>query len=132
MITQTIYLLASCIAVIAMVPQIRQLLVTKQSDELNMSTWATWAVCQFASLNYAASIKATPYIIVSIAWLGFYGAMVFLIIKYRSKSPEESRAWNTWRTRGELLSVQVKVFSRKLLVYRPKSHFDETWGDRKG
>jgi uncharacterized protein with PQ loop repeat len=81
------YLIASLIAVIAMVPQIKQLLITKQSDELSLSTWSAWAGCQVVSLLYGFSIGAFAYIIVNFVWIAFYILMVALIIRYRIKKP---------------------------------------------
>lgn len=80
---QILYLLASFIAVAATIPQVKQLLITKESDELSLSSWSTWGVCQVMASVYAASIGAWPYVIVSTAWVAFYVVMVFLIIKYR-------------------------------------------------
>jgi uncharacterized protein with PQ loop repeat len=80
---EIIYLLSSSIAVLAMIPQVKRLLITKQSDELSLGTWATWGCCQLISLLYAFSLRIEAYIIVGIAWMTFYVVMVSLIIKYR-------------------------------------------------
>lgn len=82
---EIIYLISASIAVLAMVPQIKRLLLTRQSDELSLATWATWGGCQLISLLYAISLNAQAYIIVNVAWIAFYAMMVFLIIKYRTK-----------------------------------------------
>lgn len=84
-IIEILYLISASIAVLAMVPQIKQLVLTRQSDELSLSTWTTWGCCQVVSLLYALSLHATAYIIVNVAWITFYGVMVTLIIKYRKK-----------------------------------------------
>jgi uncharacterized protein with PQ loop repeat len=82
---ETIYLLSSLIAVCAMVPQVKRLVLTKQSDELSLGTWATWGCCQLVSFMYALSLNVRAYIIVNATWIAFYALMVFLIIKYRTK-----------------------------------------------
>ena len=81
------YLIASVAAVIAMAPQIKTLLVTKQSDELNLSTWMVWASYQVVALMYSISLGAIPYLIANIAWLMFYAVMLTLIVKYRKNTP---------------------------------------------
>jgi len=97
---ELIYLTASLIAIVAVVPQIKKLLVTKQSDELSLGTWTAWTACQGVALLYAISIHAVAYIVVNILWIVFYAVMVFLIIRYRNKVPEP---------RLEPLKVPVKV-----------------------
>lgn len=85
---ETIYLLASTASVLAMAPQVRRLLITKQSDELSLFTWSIWTAYQFISLIYSVTIHAVPFLIANIVWLTFYVVMVALIIKYRSKIRE--------------------------------------------
>lgn len=81
----TAYLISASIGVLAMIPQIKQLVATKQSDELSLTTWVTWGCCQVMSFMYAISIHATAYVIVNIAWISFYITMVTLIIRYRKR-----------------------------------------------
>jgi len=97
---QTAYLISSSIGVLAMIPQIKQLVMTKQSDELSLGTWATWGCCQVMSFIYAISIHATAYIIVNVAWISFYITMVFLIIKYRKRRSLTSTVLY-WLRRGQ-------------------------------
>ena len=80
------YLLASTASVIAMWPQVRQLLVAKRSDELSLPTWITWTACQLISLVYSISIKALPFILANIAWVTFYITMLGLIFRYQRKN----------------------------------------------
>lgn len=68
-----------------MIPQVKRLLETKDSDGLSLTTWGTWACCQVMSMIYAISISATAYIIVNIFWVSFYWLMVCMIIKYRKR-----------------------------------------------
>ena len=82
---QSLYLLSSFVSVVAMWPQIRQLLVTKQSDELSLSTWISWTIGQIIAELYAVSLHAAPYLIASTSWLLFYFVMLALIIHYRLK-----------------------------------------------
>lgn len=83
MIIQILYILASFIGVIAMVPQVKQLLITRQSDEFNLSTWMSWMACQGVATVYAVTIGAMAYVAVSTVWAMFYALMVILIIKYK-------------------------------------------------
>lgn len=82
---QTIYLISSSIGILAMIPQLRRLIMTKQSDGLSLTTWGTWACCQMVSFAYAISINARAYMLVNVVWISFYWTMVFLIIKYRKR-----------------------------------------------
>lgn len=82
---QTVYLLTSLVGVMAMVPQVRRLVTTKQSDQFSLTTWIVWGMCQVSSFAYATSINATAYMIVGSAWITFYAVMIFLIIKYRKR-----------------------------------------------
>lgn len=82
---QTIYLLSSFITVLATIPQLKQLAVTKQSDQFNLVTWLMLGGNQLMSFVYAISINATAYIIVNVAWISFYIIMISLIVKYRKR-----------------------------------------------
>ncbi len=81
------YILASIASVIVMYPQIKKLLLTKRSDELSLSTWGVWAICQFVALIYSLSLAAIPLILVNAVWITFYVAMLVLILKYRNNVP---------------------------------------------
>ena len=77
------YLMASTVAIIAMAPQVKQLLITKQSDEFSLFSWMAWTFSQFIALLYGVSHGALPYIIVNSIWLLYYLVMVVMIIRYR-------------------------------------------------
>ncbi len=96
---QTIYLISASIGVLAMIPQIRKLIVLKQSDGLSLTAWSIWGCHQIVSLVYAISIDAKGYMIVNAVWLGFYWTMVFLIIKYR-KRRSLLETFLYWKKRG--------------------------------
>ena len=51
-----LYMMSSATALLAGLPQIRQLLIVKRSDELSLSTWLTWVLTQSVSLLYVISI----------------------------------------------------------------------------
>lgn len=80
---EIVYLTAAVGSVLAMAPQIRQLWITKQSDELNLVTWIMWSITQCVALVYSLAIGAIPYFVVNVAWIIFYIVMITLIIKYR-------------------------------------------------
>lgn len=80
-----VYFASSAIGIIAMIPQLRRLIITKQSDGLSLTTWGTWACCQIISLIYALSVGAHAYALVCTIWIAFYWAMTILIIKYRKR-----------------------------------------------
>lgn len=84
-IIQSIYVLSAVASIACMLPQIKQLLQTKNSDEFNVSTWFVWAIGQVCGLVYSISIGAFAFLLVSIAWIAFYSLMVGLILHYRYK-----------------------------------------------
>lgn len=81
-----IYITASLASICAMAPQIKQLLVTKRTDGLNLTSWIIWAVAQTGTTFYAVSINATAFIAISSIWLCYYLAMVSLIVHYRRRN----------------------------------------------
>lgn len=87
-----VYFAASTVAVIAMAPQIKQLIVTKRSDEFNLGSWSVWGFSQFIALMYGISLGALPYIIVNTIWLVYYATMVGFILHYRRRQPSSPLA----------------------------------------
>lgn len=80
---EVLYTCSASVAVLASIPQVRQLLVTKSSDELNIATWSLWLGTQFISLTYAISLQVHLLIIVNCIWITFYTVMLTLILYYR-------------------------------------------------
>ena len=109
-----IYFASSTIGIIAMVPQVRRLIITKQSDGLSLTTWGTWACCQIVSLLYAISVGASAYAVVSSIWIGFYWTMVVLIIKYRKRRSLLDTILY-WHKRGREEKDHLVFNSEKLL-----------------
>lgn len=85
-IIHLLYALAATVAIYACLPQLRKLTQTKQSDEFSLSSWVIWLVTQGVAVIYAVTISDPLYAVVSFVWLGFYGLMVALIIKYRREA----------------------------------------------
>ena len=77
------YIIASVASIGAMAPQIRQLLITKKTDELSLLSWTIWAAAQLIATVYAISIHALPFIIMSSMWLFYYACVVSIILYYR-------------------------------------------------
>jgi len=84
-IIEVIYITAAIVALSAGIPQLRQLLIAKASDELSLSTWCIWFVTQLVTLMYVTSIGNTLMVVVNVAWVSFYAAMVGLILHYRHR-----------------------------------------------
>lgn len=80
---ETAYITSSVIAILMSLPQVRQLLVEKSSEELNIGTWATWLCSQFVVLLYVASKGEKVMIATNIVWCTFYIIMITLILYYR-------------------------------------------------
>ncbi len=80
------YLIGTAAAIVAGIPQLRRLLITKQADEFSIWTWIIWLFSQITALAYGWSTGDLLYSAVALFWLSFYTVMVTLIIKYRSRS----------------------------------------------
>ena len=80
---EVLYIMSTTVSLIASVPQARQLIITKRSDELSATTWVVWLCTQCVSFVYAISIAQTALILANIGWITFYSVMVGLILYYR-------------------------------------------------
>lgn len=80
---ELLYIMSTTVSLVACIPQARQLIITKRSDELSATTWGMWVCTQCVSLFYAISIAQTVLILANIGWLTFYSIMVGLILYYR-------------------------------------------------
>lgn len=79
---EILYIIGAGIALIACVPQLRQLIVTKRSDEFSAQTWILWSATQAITLVYVISIHNILMIAVNILWVSFYILMTYLILHY--------------------------------------------------
>ena len=84
-LVEIVYITGAFIALCAGASQLRQLLVTKASDELSLPTWLTWLGTQCTALLYTVSIGNTLMVIVNCAWITFYLFMVILIVRFRTR-----------------------------------------------
>jgi len=82
-ILELLYTLAAVVALGACVPQMRQLITTRQSDELSLWAWFLWTLTQVITLLYVVSLGNILMICVNVAWVSFYGVMTVLIVRYR-------------------------------------------------
>ena len=80
---EILYLVTSFSSLVASIPQLRQICVTKRSDELNISTWCTWVITQAVFLLYVLSRGENILLLTSTLWLLFYLVMASLILYYR-------------------------------------------------
>ncbi len=71
-------------SVLASAPQLVKLLKLKHSSEFNRFSWIVWLLYQCIAVAYTLEIHAYTYAIINSLWVGFYLAMVVLIIKYRT------------------------------------------------
>lgn len=78
-----LYLVTSMASLVASVPQIIQLFKEKRSDELSLSTWSMWFLCQITFLVYVVSRGETLMLVTNAIWLVFYAAMLWMIVYYR-------------------------------------------------
>ena len=85
-IIELLYICSTTIAVLASIPQISQLLITRRSDELSLTTWVLWLCTQFVSLTYAISIANILLACVNVTWIIFYITMVALIVRFRPRA----------------------------------------------
>ena len=80
---EIIYILTALIALSACVPQVKQLLKSKRSDEFSLQTWLTWTCTQLATFAYVVMIGDVLMACVNVVWVSFYAYMTFLIVRYR-------------------------------------------------
>lgn len=80
---QIIYSIAACIALCAGIPQMKKLIQTKRSDEFSLNTWVMWICTQLVATAYAFSLGDKLLISINCAWVLFYSAMVYLIVRYQ-------------------------------------------------
>ena len=80
---ELLYMLAASFSLAACVPQLKQLFLTKCSDEFSVISWGTWTGAQFMSLIYVTSLGNVLMMLVNVAWVSFYAFMTYLIIRYR-------------------------------------------------
>ena len=85
-IIETIYIIAVLMSISACIPQLRQLVITKASDEFSVSTWAIWLGTQCATLLYVVTLNNLLMILANIIWVSFYTVMLALIVHYRRQS----------------------------------------------
>lgn len=94
-IIETIYTLAAIIALAACFPQIRQIILTKRSEEFSAQTWLIWTFTQCMTLMYVIAIGNILMTVVNIAWVSFYAMMTYLIFRYRLAPPAEEMLTET-------------------------------------
>lgn len=80
---EILYTISTLIAIVACIPQMRQLVTAKRSDEFNLSTWVTWLGTQVVSLIYVSSLEQMLLVAASTCWVLFYACMVGMIMYYR-------------------------------------------------
>ena len=78
-----LYLITSLASLGASIPQVKQLFKEKRSDELSLSTWSMWFLCQITFLVYVSSRGETLMLVTNTIWLVFYAAMLWMIVYYR-------------------------------------------------
>lgn len=78
-----LYILASVMSILAGLPQIIQILRTKNVEGINLQTYDMWAVLQVASLPYTVQSGNALWFGVSVGWLTYYTAVIILIEHYR-------------------------------------------------
>lgn len=79
---EILYTISAGISLIACIPQLRQLVMTKRSEEFSLQTWFLWAATQAITLVYVISIHNILMITVNILWVSFYVLMTYLIFHY--------------------------------------------------
>lgn len=94
-VVEIIYILAAIVAIGACVPQIRQLIISKTSDELSVATWSMWFGTQCITLAYVLVLGNFVMAVVSLGWVSFYAAMVVLILYYRRPAEPVELALST-------------------------------------
>ncbi|MEO5949313.1 MAG: PQ-loop repeat-containing protein [Candidatus Saccharimonas sp.] len=78
-----LYLVTSMASLASGIPQVKQLFKEKRSDELSLSTWTMWFLCQITFLIYIAVHGDTLMLATNTIWLVFYAAMLWMVVYYR-------------------------------------------------
>lgn len=82
---EVVYLMTSVVAIVAMAPQLRQIVVHKKADSFSLSSWIIWMVAQGVATIYGITIGAAPYVIISSIWFAYYTSVVTMIIYFRRR-----------------------------------------------
>ena len=82
---EILLVVAATIGICAGIPQLLQLLKTKNSEELSLKTWAMWVGTQSVSAAYSFSIGDKFLSTINSIWVLFYFAMSVLIVYYSPK-----------------------------------------------
>jgi hypothetical protein len=80
---EVVYLISSSSSLVMGLAQVRQIILTKRSDELNIGTWVMWLISQGIFLTYVSTRPDPVLITMQWIWLLFYIAMVVLVVYYR-------------------------------------------------
>lgn len=84
---ELLYTLSVIVGIAAAMPQVRQLITMKASDEFSVTTWGLWTSTQACSLAYVITLGSPLLIVSNIIWVSFYASMVYLILHYRHVAP---------------------------------------------
>ena len=83
---EILYIISGIVALSACVPQLKQLVRTRETAELSLSTWAMWTATHTVTFWYVVSINNVLMAMICAAWVAFYATMTYLIIHYRHLS----------------------------------------------
>lgn len=78
-----IFAIASSAQIVAGLPQIREIIRKRSSEELSLVTWIAWLVMQSLCFTYVASVGDPVLMSMSGLWILYYAAMVGVISYYR-------------------------------------------------
>ena len=84
---ETIYIISGLVALSACVPQLHQLMRSRDTADFSLQTWGMWTVTHVVSLLYFVSINNIILIYMGTAWVFFYAAMTYLIVHCRHIVP---------------------------------------------
>lgn len=85
---EILYLISSFVALSACVPQLHQLIRTRETAELSLQAWGMWSMTHVISLIYFVSLQNIILVFMGAAWTVFYVAMTYLIIHFRHLVPQ--------------------------------------------
>ena len=87
-IIESIYIISGLVALSACVPQLHQLMRSRDTTDFSLQTWGMWTVTHIVSLLYFISLNNTILIYMGTAWVFFYAAMTYLIVHCRHIAPQ--------------------------------------------
>lgn len=78
-----IYAVASITSIIACIPQLTQILRTKNVEGISLQTYDMWFVMQLFAIPYTVQSGDMLWVVAGLLWASYYLTMIIMIEHYR-------------------------------------------------